>query len=243
MRSFDKTLVALACASFSLAACTRDQSLPALAEPGDSASNGKASQQDDAVNAGHASSQTHADGSAALPDIARSTRSSLQWKRHAALESDLSQALELTPDEVCNEFGKDPCIRSVHLSPLGGHNPFTTGLLESSAEPLVTTSTVVERVVLSACIARREKDRALGATGVVFGGLDLNGVAPAPDDAATRALVGDLYKRFLARDAEPVELDALAALARDEQGAAVKADDFAATVCMAVGSSSEFLFF
>lgn len=248
MRGFAKTLAALATAGCLLSsACGGGEKAPAPVDPAGKTPTGSSGQPGNGGastrDAGSSSAGSTESGPAQQPAIARSTRSSLQWKRHAAFEADLSQALELTPDELCNEFGKDPCIRKVHMSPLGGHDPFTTGLLESSAEPLVTTSTVVERVVLSACIARREKDRALGPRGVVFGGLDLSAPAPAPSDSAVRALIGGLYQRFLARDAEAAEVDVLAALTRDESGGSVKAEDFAAAVCMAVGSSSEFLFF
>lgn len=242
MRTLEKTLLALSCATgLTVTACVKEEKLPAPTDPVTLGPDGKPAADGAAGQANTGAGGSESTGSKS--PIARSTRSSLQWKRHAAFEADLSQALELPPEELCNEFGADSCIRTVHLSPLGGHNPFTTGLLESSAEPLVTTSTVVERVVLSACIARREKDRALGQNGVVFGGLDLDGVAPAPDAAATRGLIAGLYRRFLARDVEPSELETLAQLVRDEAGAPVSASDFAASACLAVGTSSEFLFF
>ena len=53
-----------------------------------------------------------------------STRPNLQWKRFAALEADLAQALELPKEEICNEFGRESCIGKVHLVPLGGNDPF-----------------------------------------------------------------------------------------------------------------------
>ncbi|HEX6243335.1 MAG TPA: hypothetical protein VFZ61_20620 [Polyangiales bacterium] len=181
-----------------------------------------------------------ADG--APPDIARSTRSSLQWKRYAALQNDLSQALDLPKAELCNEFGSEPCIDKVHLLPLGGHDPFSTGLLEPAADTLVTTGTVLERVVLSACLAKIEKERAMGKGSRVFE-LDLSGPAPAPDAAPTRAMITGLYRRFLARDATDEELSLVASLARDAAGMPVNATSFAATACMVVGTTTEFLFF
>src|SRR5690606_9940020 len=134
-------------------------------------------------------------------------------------ENDLSEALALPKDELCNEFGKEPCIQRVHLSPLGGHNPITSGLLESPTDPLVTTSPVVERVVLSACIARIEQDKTLGKAAVVFAPLDLSAPLPAPDSSELRTVINTLYRRFLARDATDDELDIVASLAQDESGA------------------------
>jgi hypothetical protein len=179
---------------------------------------------------------------AAQPDIERSVRSSLQWKRYAALQNDLSQALDLPKDALCNEFGVEPCIDKVHLFPLGGNDPFAAGLLEPSSDTLVTTGTVLERVVLSACLAKIEQERALGKPGEVFA-LDLAGAAPAPDAPQTRALVTGLYRRLLARDVAEDELALVASLTRDAAGAPVSATTFAATACMVVGTTTEFLFF
>lgn len=131
------------------------------------------------------------------PAMQRSLRPSLQWKRYATFESDLAAALELTPEQLCSEFGTEPCIRGVHLGPLGGHD-IRTGLLESPSEPLITTPTVVERVVLSACLARAELERKGGAS--VFAGLDLDRAAPAPGTEPAGALVSSLVRRFFARD-------------------------------------------
>jgi hypothetical protein len=241
------TMSWLTCTAALLWSCGREATLPAPSDPegGNSVgSTGGGNVAGGKPGTGTGTSTgSDGDGTEALPEVARSTRSSLQWKRHAAFEADLAQALALRPDELCNEFGKDSCIRGVHMSPLGGHNPFTTGLLESSVEPLVTTSTVTERVVLSACLARIDKDRALGDGAVVFAGIALDGSAPAPEDDTTRSLINTLYRRLLARDAEPFELDTLAALSRDEQGVAVTGATFAASVCMAIGTTTEFLFF
>jgi len=252
MRTFAKQRSTFVCSlslCFLLAACESGAAAPA-AIPADPASKPTKTSSKDSHGSGSKTAPPGPDSSdpsdapaADTPAIARSTRSSLQWKRYAAFEADLSQALDLPKAELCNEFGKEPCIRSVHLSPLGGHNPITTGLLEGSAEPLVTTSTVVERVVLSACIARVDKDRQLGSAAVVFGGLQLDGPAPAPDAPALRNVINGLYQRFLARDAEPTELDTLAALARDEKDTPVTGAAFATSACMVVGSQSEFLFF
>jgi hypothetical protein len=173
----------------------------------------------------------------------RSPRPALQWKRYAAFEDDLAAALALPKDALCKEFGREACIRGVHLSPLGGHDPFSSGLLESSAEPLATTPTVVERIVLSACSERAELDRKAGTGAELFKGLDLAGKAAAPSDEVTQGVVTELYRRFLSRDPEPSERDIVAALAADEQGEAVPALAFAKGACFAVATTTEFLFF
>jgi hypothetical protein len=175
-------------------------------------------------------------------DFPPSSRANLQWKRYAAFEADLSSALALPKEKLCVELGRENCVRGVHLAPLGGHDPFKTGLLESSAEPLATTPTVVERVVLSACNARIALD-AQSKSSEVFGGIDLTQAAPAPEAAGNRALVTSMYRRLLGRDADELELGLLSKLAIDEQGQPVSARDFALSACSTLGTSTEFLFF
>lgn len=169
--------------------------------------------------------------------------SRLQWKRHAAFEADLARALELTPASLCLEFGTEPCIRKVHMVPLGGNEPFVTGMLEPAQEPLASTPTVVDRIVLSACANRVGLDQKAGAAAAVFDEFALDGKAPAPTAASTRALITDLYRRLLARDPVTDEVRRVAALARDDAGNPVSATDFAKLACYAVGTSAEFLFF
>jgi hypothetical protein len=173
--------------------------------------------------------------------VAESQHPHLQWKRYAALEADLMQALDLPADEICTEFGLESCINTVHLAPLGGNEPFKSGLLEPTAEPLATTPAVIDRLLLSACGRRTELDRAGGAK--VFKGLSLDADAPPPSDARVHKVVTELYHRFLARDPSDEERSAVAALVRDEDGHAVPGSQFATLSCFAVGTTTEFLFF
>lgn len=184
------------------------------------------------------------EGIAQALEVAASTRPNLQWKRHLAFEADLSRALELSPEELCSEFGRESCIRRVHLVPLGGHEPFETGLFEPAAEPLATTPTIVDRVVLSACSNRAELDSALGTAGAkVFRQFELGAPAPAPDSPAVQTLVTELYRRLLARDPDESERALVASLALEETGQPLAALDFAKVACFVVGTTSEFLFF
>jgi hypothetical protein len=174
---------------------------------------------------------------------AASQHPNLQWKRSSALEADLVQALELSADELCNEFGIASCVHGVHLASLGGNEPFKSGLLEASAEPLATTPAVVDRLLLSACGRRTELDRAAGrAEAKVFRNLDLTGTAPAPDAEATKQTITELYHRLLAREPEAHELAAVASLVNND-AAAVTASEFATLACFTIGTSTEFLFF
>jgi hypothetical protein len=186
------------------------------------------------------------DGDKAAPegaDVRVSRHPQLQWKRYAAIEADLMQALELGADEVCTEFGVESCINGVHLAPLGGNDPFKTGLLEPTAEPLATTPAVIDRLLLSACGRRTELDRAAKQKAKVFAGLDLQGDAPAPDDERVKATVTGLYRRFLARNPRDDERATVADLSLDEKSRPIPAAEFATLACFAIGTSTEFLFF
>jgi len=192
-------------------------------------------------DAGHADAPAKQEANRDEKTVAPSTHSNLQWKRYAAFEADLSRALALTPETLCLEFGKEPCVRKVHLVPLGGHEPFETGMLEPPVDPLATTPTVVDRVVLNACSNRVALDAA--GEGKVFKSFALDGAAPAPSEASVRTLVTDLYRRLLARDPSDAEVVAVSALAQDDAGKAIAASDFAKLACFTIGTSAEFLFF
>jgi hypothetical protein len=88
------------------------------------------------------------------------------------------------------------------------------------------------------------RQRVLGSNGaVVFKDLPLDSPAPAASSAITIGLVRSLYQRFLARDAESFEVDAVAGLSVDAHGDPVRGDVFASTACLLVGSQTEVLFY
>jgi hypothetical protein len=180
-------------------------------------------------------------GMAEPPPFRTSRRALVQWKRHAAFEADLMGALQLTRDQLCVEVGGKNCIRDVHLVPMGGNEPYESGLMKPSAEPLATTSSVVDRVLLSACSTRARLD----AEGKpeVFTALDLKAPLPPASDPQITNTIRDLYRRFLARDPAPRELELVAELAENAGDAPLSSRDFAALSCFTIGSTTEFLFF
>jgi hypothetical protein len=165
------------------------------------------------------------------------------------------QALALNEADVCNELGLYPCItrpaaerpfraertlpqRVPHLVSLGGAEPFDTQLYESATSPSATSAVATDRVVLAACDARVEKDKAGPA--VVLAGVDLPSASISDADATTIANLW--FSRFHLRDATAEERAAVAALATDENGATISTADFALASCLAVGGMSESLF-
>jgi hypothetical protein len=168
----------------------------------------------------------------------------LLWKRGAALAADLGNALALSEMELCTEVSEIPCTE-VHRAPLGRADPFGTGLFEPVTNPLATTALATERLALSACSARVDKDSA--GSPAVFQGWALGDQALTGDPSARRALVEQLatllYKRMLSRLPTSAEVDVLAELAVGNDGAPVTARSFAKLACFAIATTSEFVLY
>ena len=170
--------------------------------------------------------------------LTKSTRARLLWKRNVTLEKDIVRALELEPDEVCNELGRASCTREVHHVALGGSAPFTLGLHKALPAPMLSTAVVVDRVLLSACSNRVAKD--VAGPAVVFTAIDLSDErAPSAGDEGFHATVTALYRRFLARDPTEEESSVFGDLVTEP----MTAQEFALLACYAVGSTTEFLFY
>lgn len=168
----------------------------------------------------------------------------VQWKRTGAVLSDLSQALSINPNTVCQELGAISC-EVVHRVSLGGNDPFDRALYKPFTEPLGTTPLAAERVAMQACVKRVELDKASGAPSV-WKNLDLNATDISgnlgPDSGFYKDTL-ELGRRLLARDLSADEIAELAVLAKDDAGAPVPSADVAKLVCFALGTSKEFLFF
>jgi hypothetical protein len=178
------------------------------------------------------------DGASEAEPVTKSTRARLLWKRNVTLEKDIVRALELEPDEVCNELGAASCTREVHHVALGGAAPFSLGLHKALPGPMLSTAVVVDRVLLSACSNRVAKD--VEGPAVVFTEIDLRAArAPAAGDDAFVATVDALYRRFLSREPTEEEVAVFGDLVAEE----MTAQEFAILACYTVGSTTEFLFY
>ena len=173
------------------------------------------------------------------PPFAISTRNQLAWKRQRALESDLMAGLALTKEELCSELGLYSCVDFVHLVPLGGNEPFARSQYEPLPSPTVTTPIALDRVALSACRNRVDKD--IAGAPVVFTTLDFD--AADVDAASSAAVIEELGKRLLGRVLTPGEVEEFQALAVDDAAAAVTPRDFAILSCFAIATMSETLFY
>jgi len=185
-----------------------------------------------------ATSTTGAGGGAPENDPAACAPAAI-WKRTDVLLADVAQALELE-DAPCTELGEVPCA-AVHRGTLGAAEPFLHARYKRPGSPFATTPLAFERVVLEACGRRVDADRA--GPPRVFTALDLeaNEIDPASD--AVRQTVVELFQRFHGRTPAAAEIDAVAVLARGDDGAPRAASEVAVLACFAVGSSAELLFY
>ena len=167
--------------------------------------------------------------------FAISTKAEVAWKRHRAVENDLLDALALQKGELCNELGIFSCIDFVHTVPLGGNDPFVKSQYEPLSSPTVTSPVALERVVLSGCIARVDKD--VAGPAVVFTTLALG--ASSVDDTEAEATLDLLARRLLRRDLADDERVRLLDLTDDGAGGAVSARDFAVLACVTIGTMAE----
>jgi hypothetical protein len=102
----------------------------------------------------------------------------------------------------------------------------------------------VERVVLSACVARADRDLAAGDAAVIYRGLAAGEAVDPAGPEVTGALT-TLYRRALLRDPKPRELEHLRGLYRDlsADGLPGATRDWAVLSCFSVLTSVEALFY
>lgn len=150
---------------------------------------------------------------------------------------DLANGLGLQTWELCAELGSYDCLESAHRIATGGVEPTVLGIDEPLPEPSVSSPIAFDRVAVSACALRWERDQA--GTPVVFGDL-AKGDTPAHRRAVSTALI----ERLLGRRATNPELDALEALHGALADVAVDAPrDWGVGACVTVATSSEALFY
>lgn len=156
----------------------------------------------------------------------------LVWKRYRAFEHGLTTGLALKKD-FCLELGNKACIDEVHLTVLGGNEPYKAGQFDRAQAPTALTAVAVDRVVLAACSQRLELDRKAKDSAVVFRHFPLSGEKPS--GTAVEALAKDLYQRILARDPQAAELKVVT----DFAGQGLANDKLALMLCYAIATSSE----
>ena len=158
------------------------------------------------------------------------------WKRYRALEAGLMDGLQLAKADVCVEAGRFSCIDQVHLTVLGGNEPYQNAQYERAQTPSALTPIAFERIILSSCGKRLSLDKGLGNAAVVFKHFPLSGAMPALDQVRKQS--NELYQRFLARDATEEELGLAFGITKSMSSA----EKIALGLCFVIGSSAENIF-
>lgn len=187
-------------------------------------------------NAGGGSSTGASDGDGFEPSKNLSD-GNIVWKRYRAFEQGLMAGLELNKTQLCSEMGSFSCIDKVHLTVLGGNEPFDAAQHERLEAPSVLTSVAVSRVLMTACSQRADMDEQAGQSGAaVFNKFALSGANV--DAGSVMAQATELYKRLLARNPTDEEL-ALIGQAKDSFSSP---KSLAIAMCYAIGSHIENIF-
>ncbi len=178
------------------------------------------------------------------PDVPLKTvGGKLRFKRYDQLKLELQRVLGLEASEVCNELDRFDCAGDVHRVALGGAKPYLTNVYEMAKEPPLPAPLAWERVVLTACAERVDRDLAAPAEAAWLTGLqvDGDGALDAESDAVGLA-IDTLYKRALLR--EPTETERQEWRDNVLTVAATGEDSgrrWARILCAAVLSSTEFV--
>lgn len=156
----------------------------------------------------------------------------------------LAAGLELPQNGLCSELGLYDCVEEAHLIVMGGVDAAGLGITEPLPVAPVTAPIAYDRVALSACFQRADRDFASPDDAVVFGPLTANEVS-----GEVRAdVVSDLYLRLLHRDASDFERETLSTFFTDAvlphtPDAREAHLQWAGLSCFAIATSVESLFY
>ena len=122
-----------------------------------------------------------------------SNRSNIRFKKVYLLRNDFARALQLPPNQLCIEAGKD-CLGSYNIV-LGGVDP-NMMLYERIEQPVTTSPIAVERIAMQACSRRVNLDFG-GSKSLIFADIPKSG---STFEQSHRDAVQRLYQNFLQRD-------------------------------------------
>jgi hypothetical protein len=176
-----------------------------------------------------------------------SLKPALKRKDYRQFSADLSSALELESDELCNELGSFPCLEFVHRLALGGIAPETQSIYSPTQFSSVTAPIALERVVYAACGLRINKDFQNPANAKIFKlTLDQNNNLSNPTDPEVQEVVNTLFRRAFLREANEAELQGLQELYNEiaaAPNAQLSGPAWAWGSCLAIFTSAEFIFY
>ena len=156
---------------------------------------------------------------------------------------DLANGLALEEWELCRELGQLDCVSEAHRITLGGVEPARLGIDEPLETTPVSAPIAVDRVALSACSLRYERD--VEGPAVIFGPvLDANRSSRFDWLQAREQVAQSLVRRLLSRDPKAEEVEALVATYDALDGISDNVlRDGSIGACMVVATSTEALFY
>lgn len=166
-----------------------------------------------------------------------SSKARVKFKTGIRIANDLSQALELDRDELCTELSVHDCFE-VHKIVLGGVEPYKLRVDEPLPSAPVAAPMAVERIALTACGERAQRDFDEPGRAALFAD-----VVETSTPEALAAVANRLYERLLARAATAPETEALVGLYDELGERAARNRTWAQLSCFAVATSTEFLFY
>ncbi len=181
----------------------------------------------------------------AAPQVAPSAKPRVRPKHGRRFAHQLASGLELGVDELCTELGQYDCVEEAHLIVMGGVDAANLGVARPLEVAPVTAPIAYDRVAISGCFERVQRDFDDPDNAAVFGPL----LAELPTtDADRRQVATDLYTRLLLRSPTEPELEVLADFFHDSidprETDATEADRlWAGLACFAVATSLESLFY
>ena len=177
-------------------------------------------------------------------DPVESAKARVKFKEQGRFVRDLASALDLPRNEVCNELGLYDCYEAAHRITLGGVEPYRRGIRDPLPVAPVTAPIAVDRVALTACATRVDRDFDTPSDAVMFKQLAEIGANETTLEESARTI----YDRLLRRDATEGEVDSLVGF-YDETVDALEGTDeepareWAIASCFAVATTLEGLFY
>jgi hypothetical protein len=172
------------------------------------------------------------------PTVVPSFAPHVRFKGGAVYASDLARGLDLDREEVCLELGVSDCATVVHKVALGGVDPYDGGVYQPLPRAPVTAPIALDRIAVSACSLRAERDFANPATAAIFGALAQNDTSAE----ARGAVVMALYDELLLRTPTTAEHEAVVGLYDELDGDAVPRR-WAKLACIAIATTTEAAFY
>lgn len=173
--------------------------------------------------------------------VVPSAKPRVRAKHGERYATDLAASLELSRSDVCNELGRYDCVSDAHRIVVGGVEPYRLGIDEPLPIAPITAPIAYDRIALSACGERADRDFADPGTAALFGD-----VIPEASVESLRATGTKLYEQVLGRGPDPTELEAIVSFYDEvaaETEAAEAPKEWAVLACFAVATTQEALFY